>query len=124
MTDPIKDLEKEHPIPDLWKDSIARVVKEISTGNFELTDVGKNVSLQSTDLVTTNCNNVRDYGCTLIPLLEQTWESSRTQWMGEYWEITIDLCTAEEGVSDLILTGRVYSSTSGFLYEAGLIYVP
>lgn len=124
MTDLIKDLTKEHPIPDLWKDSIARVVKEISNGNFELTNAGKNVTLQTTDLVTINSNNLRDYGCTLIPLLAQTWESSRTQWMGEYWEITIDLCTAEEGVSDLILTGRVYQSTSGFEYEIGLIYVP
>ncbi len=123
MTVPIKDLTKEYPIPNLWKDSITRVVKELSNGNFELTDAGKNVTLRSKDLVGINSDNVRDYGCALIPLLEQTWESSRTQWMGTYWEITIDLCTAEEGISDLNLTGRVYPSSLGFEYEIGLLYV-
>lgn len=124
MKDPIKDLTKEHPIPDLWKDSITRIVKEISNGNFNLDNAGKNITLQSADLATINNSNVRDYGCTLTPLLEQTWESSRAQWMGKHWDIIIDLCTAEEGVSDLVLSGRVYPSISGFEYEVGLIFVP
>lgn len=124
MTLPVKDLAKEYPIPDLWKDSIKRVVKEISNGNFELAKSGKNVTMLSKDLASINSNNVRDYGCTLIPLLDQTWGSSRAQWMGAYWEIIIDLCTAEERISDLILSGRVYPSNSDFKYEFGLLYVP
>mgnify|MGYP007055205869 CR=1 FL=1 len=121
---PLKDLTKEHPIPDLWKGPIEKAVKEMIKGNFEFSKAGENISLQSKNLVNLNSDNVSDYGCTLIPLLEKTWESSRTQWMGNYWEITIDLCTTEEGISDLILSGRVYPSNSDFKYEFGLVYVP
>lgn len=121
---PLRDLEKEHPIPSFWKDEISSIVIQLTKGNFELLGTSSNVSLQSSDLADLNRQNVDDYGCCLIPLREECWERSCYQWQGEYLDLIVDLCTSEEGVSDLILSGRVYPLNSGFNYEVGLIYVP
>ncbi len=32
---PLRDLEKEHPIPSLWKDEISSIVIQLTKGNFE-----------------------------------------------------------------------------------------
>jgi hypothetical protein len=48
-----------------------------------------------------------DYGCTLVELPEDTWQTSVSQWMETHWEVLVDLWTAEEGRSDLVLAGRV-----------------
>ena len=45
-------------------------------------------------------------------------------WMGKHWEIIVDLCTATEGVSDLVRTGKVAKVNGQPLFPVGLIYVP
>ena len=47
---PLKDLEKEHSIPEVWKDSICKVVIQLTKDNFELHNVSEYITLQSSDL--------------------------------------------------------------------------
>ena len=121
---PLKDLEKEYAIPNVWKDSILDVVVQLTNDNFELHNTPENVYLQSSDLAKLNRENVLEYGCCLMPLIAECWEHSCYQWQGDYWGLIVDLCTTEEGVSDLVLSGRVFPSASGYKYEFGLVYVP
>lgn len=124
MNLPLRDLEKEHPIPDDWRDTISQVVTQLCNGNFELANSAENISLRSTDLAHINKQNVLDYVSKLTPLLGSSWDRSCCQWMGEHWDLITDLCTHEEGVSDLVLSARVYPLHSGFKFDFGLIYVP
>jgi len=121
---PLKDLEKEHSIPDVWKDSICEVVIQLTKDNFELHNVSEYIVLQSSDMAKFNRENVLEYGCCLKALSTECWEHSCYQWQGNYWDLIIDLCTVEEDVSDLVLKGRVYPINSGYKYEFGMVYVP
>ncbi len=121
---PLKDLEKEHSIPDVWKDSICEVVIQLTKNNFELHDVSEYIALQSSDMAKFNRENVLEYGCCLKALSTECWERSCYQWQGNYRDLIIDLCTVEEDVSDLVLKGRVYPIVSGYKYEFGMIHVP
>ncbi len=60
----------------------------------------------------------------MVKLPEETWETSCAQWMGEYWQIIVDLFTKNEGRSDLVLNGRVTEDNGNMSLEIGLIYVP
>ena len=121
---PLKDLEKEHSIPDVWKDSICEVVIQLTKDNFELHNVSEYIALQSSDMAKFNRENVLEYGCCLKALSTECWSRSCYQWQGNYWDLIIDLCTVEEGVSDLVLKGRIYPIVSGYKYEFGMVYVP
>ena len=67
---------------------------------------------------------IQDYGETLVELPEETWDSSVCMWMGKRWEVMIDLWTAGEGRSDLVLTVRVSETKAGFIFEIYMVYVP
>lgn len=67
---------------------------------------------------------VTDYGATLVELPDESWETSASQWMAGHWEVLVDLWTAEEGRSDLVLDARVFERGAGFEIELHLLYVP
>jgi hypothetical protein len=56
---------------------------------------------------------LEDYGATLVALDPDTWESSVSLWMGDKWEVLVDLWTEEEGRSDLVLHLYVREDGSG-----------
>ena len=89
---PLKDLKKEHSIPEVWKDSICKVVIQLTKDNFELHNVSEHITLQSSDLAKFNRENVLEYGCCLKALSTECWERSCYQWQGDYWDLIIDLC--------------------------------
>jgi len=65
-----------------------------------------------------------DYGATLVDLPDDTWETSVAQWMGTRWDILVDLWTAEEGRSDLVLGGWVAETDAGPRLTIHMVYVP
>ena len=68
--------------------------------------------------------NIQDYGAQLTSLPEETWQTSVCQWMGNYWDVMVDLYTAEEGRSDLVLNVRVYEEGSAYFFDVHFVYVP
>jgi hypothetical protein len=44
--------------------------------------------------------------------------------MGTHWELLVDLWTAEEGRSDLVLQGDVFETNSGTCFTIRSVYVP
>lgn len=68
---------------------------------------------------------IADYGETLVPLPEESWDSSVALWMNGFWEVLVDLWTEAEGrSSDLVLHMRVFEDGAGYRFEVGLVYVP
>lgn len=67
---------------------------------------------------------IADYGATLVELPDDSWRTSVAQWHRTHWEFLADLWTAEEGRSDLVLSGRAFETEGGYRFELHLIYVP
>mgnify|MGYP006155643247 CR=1 FL=1 len=122
--DAIKDIENEHPIASHWRPIIKRAVNAFSQNDFGLSTPIENIKPIPVDIALANKNYVSDYGEVLISLPEDTWETSCARWMGDYWQIIVDLFTENEGRSDLVLNGRVMVKNGNISLEIGLIYVP
>lgn len=65
-----------------------------------------------------------DYGATLVELPDHTWRTSVAQWMETHWDILVDLWTAEESRSDLVLEGKVVETSTGPRLTIHMVYVP
>ena len=65
-----------------------------------------------------------EYPATLVELPDDTWRTSVAQWMETHWEVLVDLWTAEEGRSDLVLGGTVVETSTGPRFTVDMVYVP
>ena len=70
-------------------------------------------------------DNVAAYGdVTLIDLPPATWDTSVAMWMESHWEVLVDLWTAEEGPSDLVLHLMAYEDGATYRFMVHMVYVP
>ena len=118
-----KEEEQDHPVPSEWRPKLRDIVMALSDGNFRLLGLA-NVDPLDEATATGISNNIKDYGATLIRLPDRTWETSVCQWQLGYWEILVDLFTAEEGLSDLVLHVKVFEDGDGFAFKVHFVYVP
>ena len=65
-----------------------------------------------------------DYGATLVELPDARWATSVARWTGAGWELLVDLWTAEEGRSDLVLGATGEETPGGPRLTISLVYVP
>lgn len=123
---PIKDPEQEHPIPDAWRPTFRSIVSCLVAGDYCFTTGIEGVP----PLTKADGENFRhaieDYGdATLVELPDETWKSSVSMWHdGDSWDTLVDLFTAEEGRSDLVVQTRVTDTSDGLRFDVYLIYVP
>ena len=122
--DPIKDPDNEYPVPEEWRDTFRAIVDRFVARDYQLSIGVEGVFPVSDDTSSQIADFIEDYGETLIPLLESTWSSSVTRWMGDHWVVLVDLCTEAEGVSDLVLHANVGEVHDQYTYEIHLVYVP
>lgn len=121
---PLEDDHAEHPIATDWRPILTEVVERFVEGDFCLSSPVPGVLPVDPDIARLNKEYVSSYGQPLISLSNEVWNSSCAQWMGKNWEIIVDLCTETEGVSDLVLTGKVANVNGQPAFTVGLIYVP
>ena len=124
QTLPIKDPNAAHPVPTAWRPLLAAVVHALVEGDFQLqTGVSgvDDVSLGTADHIR---SYLEDYGATLIELPSATWDTSIAQWMGDYWDVLVDLWTVEDGPSDLVLKGEMRESGETIRFSIHMVYVP
>ncbi|MEF9388525.1 hypothetical protein V4890_23325 [Ralstonia solanacearum species complex bacterium KE056] len=122
--DVFKDEDSQRPIPFVWRHTFCEIVEAFKDGDFRISRgvVGvRNVSEQDAARM---AKNIKDYGAHLISLPEEAWETSACQWMRSYWDVLIDLFTAEEGASDLALAVRVFEDGAAYSFEIQSLYVP
>ncbi|MCE9575998.1 MAG: hypothetical protein K8W52_22795 [Deltaproteobacteria bacterium] len=100
------------------------IVKAFAEGDYDLARGIPRVTQPSKATADHARAYVEDYGETLAELPEETWRSSVSQWMGNHWEVLVDLWTLESGRSDLVLHLLVREDADGFRFEIHLLYVP
>lgn len=120
----VKDEEAQHPIPTAWRPVFSEIVKAFVRGDYRLTTGIPGVGPVSAKTAKQIKEYVEDYGETLVELPEKTWSSSICMWAGRSWDVLIDLWTAGEGRSDLVLSARVSETKSGLVINIEMVYVP
>ena len=119
-----KDIGFEKPIPTLWHHSIIAIVEAIKSNDLkQLNNINGIQALTQTDINRFR-ENIEEYGCNLASLPSMTWQTSVCQWMGDGWEVLIDLFTIEEGLSDLALSMKIVEKGKEFEFRVTSIYVP
>lgn len=121
---PIKDEEDEHPIPLAWRSTLRQVVSAFAKGDYQLACGVSGVAPVSAEQAKQFQDYLVDYGAELVDLPDATWTTSVTQWYDPHWGFLLDLWTAEEGSSDLVLSGTVSETPEGFRFTLELVYVP
>ena len=120
----IKDEENELPIPTSWRPTFIEIVSCFCAHDYGIQSGILGVAPMSFKTEKQIEEYIKSYGEELVELSEQTWISSVCIWMGEWWEVLIDLCTASEGVSDLVLRTKVLESENGYFFQVEMVYVP
>jgi hypothetical protein len=105
----IKDVGAAHPIAGAWRPMLREVVHRFVRGDYRLTRRVPGVDPVSAEAAEHIRASVVRYGATLIDLPNDTWHTSAAQWYGTDWDLLVDLWTAEEEPSDLVLQGRIAS---------------
>ena len=103
---------------------LGALVRRFVVGDYGLAESVEGVDPIGPEAAQQVRDAVEDYGATLIELPEATWQTSVAQWQGGYWDVMVDLWTAEEGSSDLVLQGRIAESASGPRFTLHMVYVP
>ena len=120
----IKDLEREHPVPSVWRPVFREMVKRFVKGEYSLEGIPGVVRVDPATQEHIR-RYIKDYGETLVELPEASWETSVVQWYGSYWDALVDLWTKESGCSDMVVDTRVIEESDGsYRYEVHLVYVP
>jgi hypothetical protein len=120
----LKDESEQQSIPTAWRPVFREVVSALVKHDYRLESGVPGVEPVSEDAAARIQNYIKKYGATLIPLSEETWNSSICMWYGDYWDVLVDLWTQEEGRSDLVLSARVREHKLGFAFQIQLVYVP
>jgi len=107
-----------------WRPILCDIVRALVRGDYALSGCGRHVRLRTPDVAEHMQTYIAGYGATLVDLPEETWSTSIAQWSGAHWNVFVDLWTAEEGRSDMILDLRVFEGEPGFQFEVHLVYVP
>lgn len=121
---PEKNEEIEQAIPLEWRPTIIEVVENIRRRTLRPRNVlGYDVNIDVADIEDIY-QNVDHYGDTLVSLSEDAWQTSICCWMGGYWHLLVDLFTAEEGLSDLVLFMDVCEHKSSTSFKIRSLHVP
>lgn len=115
---------REGPVPTAWRETLQQIVTALAEGDFQLSRGIRGVAPVSAETATQIRDYVGDYGATLVALPEASWSSSICIGYGDHWMVLVDLWTAEEGRSDLVLQARVTEQVSEYLIAVDLVYVP
>lgn len=120
----VKHEDAAHPVAATWRPVICEIVRAFSRGDYLLSQPVADVDAISEATAEHIRASVADYGATLVELPDETWETSRAQWMVGHWEVIVDLWTKEEGQSDLVLSLTVTEAGAGHRFRVHLVYVP
>ena len=120
----VKDEAAAHPIAAAWRPVLSEIVLAFAQGDYGLAKTVRDVDAIPHKVAEQIRAYVADYGATLDELPNDTWETSCAQWMGNHWDVLVDLWTKEEGRSDLVLSLKVVELGGEPRFTVHLVYVP
>lgn len=116
-----KDPDTETSVDEAFRPTLAWMANEIAAGRAPHAANVPACSADTWDVIT---GIIADYGETLVQLPEASWGTSVSQCHGERWKVLVDLYTAGEGRSDLVMDVDIAETETGFEYSLHLVYVP
>jgi hypothetical protein len=116
--------ENQLPIPTVWRRKFSDIVEAFVKKDYLLSREIEGVSPVSIKTANQIKEYIENYGQELIQLPEETWKSSVCIYMGNHWDALIDLWTAGEGRSDLVLSAKVSEGENGYVFNIKMVYVP
>ena len=121
---PDKNENIEQTIPPEWRPALIAIVEDIRSRNLRSKEaLGYDISIDLTE-IDDIYRSIDHYGGELVSLPEDTWKTSICRWMGSYWHLLIDLFTAEEGLSDLVLFVDAYEQENFTSFRIRSVHVP
>lgn len=120
----VKDPDKERPIPTAWRSTIKAIVHALVVRDYQLNSGVSGVAPVSAETANHIKKYVESYGAELVELPDEAWETSVCIWTGSRWDALIDLWSASEGRSDLVLSLQVQESVAGIEFHIYMVYVP
>lgn len=121
----VKD-DEQRAVPTAWRPRFEAIVRSFVSGDFSASGID-GVRPVPTELAEYIRDNVEGYGnVTLAELEDDTWRTSVVMWERRTrWGVLVDLRTAEEGRSDLVLHAYVHETeASEYEIEIFSVYVP
>lgn len=119
------ELEKlegsEQPVPGRWRLILKQIADAFADGRVPMGDGIRSVEATVAEI---NFAQIEDYPDATGPLRETSWETSICVWMGDHWQVLVDLSTVSGERSDLVLHAKVFDFDDRVEIEPGLIYVP
>ncbi|MCZ8370607.1 MAG: hypothetical protein O9293_11690 [Porphyrobacter sp.] len=98
-------------MPELWRGKFSEIAAGLAIGDYQL-ETSPIDGLEPIDAITAAsiAENVVAYGDRLTALSDATWSRSVCRWMGDYWQVLVDLSTTSEQASDLTLHAKVFDA--------------
>jgi hypothetical protein len=120
----VKSEPTQRLVPSVWRPVFCEIVKAFVERDYRLSAGVPGVAPVTADTAEQIEEYIQDYGEVLVDLPEGTWETSVSIWMGDHWDVLVDLWTQREGRSDMVLAAHVSEAASGFVFEVHMVYVP
>lgn len=120
----VKDAENQRPVPSAWRSILTKIIAAFVRKDYRLRTGIPGVAPVSAATAEQIQNYIRDYGVTLIDLPESTWDTSACIWVGDRWDVLIDLSTLEESNSDLVLQTQILETNGSHVVHLYMLYVP
>jgi hypothetical protein len=121
---PVSKCDGFSPVPSRWRKTIHDIVEKFKNDDFSLNGSVPGVRPVSQSEAKRFSEYIEDYGDTLVSLPEETWDTAVCEWVKDFWDVTVDLYTANEGHSDMVLELRVRENGNSFVFEVRSVYVP
>ncbi|OJY94902.1 MAG: hypothetical protein BGP25_06975 [Lysobacterales bacterium 63-13] len=112
--------DEQQSVPLEWRPALERAASAFAAGDFKLQGLS-GVEPTSASTASQVREYLTDYGATLVPVPNETWDSSVCIWSGHHWDVLVDLWTQEEGCSDLVMHAHVAPSGVVSIHA---VYVP
>jgi len=103
--------DDEHPVPPELHATFREVADAFAAGDYLLRDHAipgvREVDPSTAEAI---AESVSAYGDRLAPLNSSTWRYAVYRWMGDHWQMLVDLTTDGEDVSDLTLHAKLHDT--------------
>lgn len=120
----LKDPDRQHPVAGSWRPTFTGSRMPSSAGTMRSRTWRTTCASNPNALPKSIERSITEYPETLVALSDKTWSSSIASWQDGYWQVLVDLWTAESGRSDLVLHARVFEARDGIRVVIESVHVP
>src|SRR6185369_8260110 len=115
-------LKNAHPVPVPWRPIFVEIANAMSRPGAS--DLPRCVAPLSGTALARAKATIKAYGVNAVLVPPESWQSSCAQWMGDRWDVVVDLWAETGEPTDLLLAAQVRSEAYMWKFEMTRVYVP